>query len=438
MKRYLNVLVLFFLIGISALAEKQTSSDCAILNMKLNGVIGAATWDYLQRGINHAKEEKCKAIYLAVNSPGGSLQSTRLIVEAIMDSDIPFLCLISPAGGHAGSAGAIIMQACHMASGVSATNMGAATPILAQGSEVSDDLRRKMINDTVSWLEGIAKVRNRNLQFAKEIVTEARSITSEEATKIGALDFLSVSESDFFEKIKGKEIKVKNNLVVKLDTFQLKSYEQDLRYRVLELVADPEISYLLFIGSLALLYAEITHPGLIAPGVIGVMGLILSLISFHKLEVVWGGLGLLLFGIVLLIAELFVPSFGILGIGGIISFILGSLFLYDYEVTGYQLSLKLILPIAFMFTAIFLGLGFLFFKTLKRTVKDDDYIFSRSVFKILTLNEDKKSGQVEVNGDIWNFQSESTVTLADQLEYISRQGLTLKLKKAGAVKVTDK
>lgn len=422
------LVVCLFLVFNSFLSVKA-QEKCSLLNLKINGTIGAATWDYVQRGIHKAQEQKCQAIYLSMNSPGGSLQSTRLIVEAMLLSEIPFVCLISPAGGHAGSAGAIIMQACHVAAGLVATNLGAATPIMSQGNDIGQDLRKKMINDTVSWLEGIAKLRGRNLQFAKEIVTEAKALNSEEATKIGALDYIVSTESDFFEKLQSREIKVKDEKVVRLQDIHVQNFEQDLRYKVLDLVADPEISYLMFMGSLALLYAEITHPGLIAPGVIGGMGLILSLISFHKLDIVWGGLGLLLLGIGLLIAELFVSSFGILGIGGIVSFVLGSLFLYDYEVTGYQLPLSLILPITAIFAFIFLGLGFLFLKTLRKKVKGDDDVFAESKYKVVSLADDKKSGQVEVNGDIWTFFSEEEINTNDELIFVLRQGLKLKLKR---------
>lgn len=422
-------LITFLFLTLNSFKSVKAQESCSILNLKINGTIGAATWDYIQRGIHKAQEKKCKAIYLSMNSPGGSLQSTRLIVEAMLVSEIPFVCLISPSGGHAGSAGAIIMQACHVAAGLVATNLGAATPIMAQGNDIGQDLRKKMINDTVSWLEGIAKLRGRNLQFAKDIVTDAKAVTSEEATKIGALDYTAQTEFEFFEKLKAREIKVKSGMTVKLSDMQVQNFEQDLRYKVLELVADPEISYLLFMGSLALLYAEITHPGLVAPGVIGGVGLILSLISFHKLDVAWGGLGLLLLGIALLIAELFVPSFGILGVGGIVSFVLGSLFLYDYEMTGYQLPLTLILPIAVIFASVFLGLGFLFLKTWRKKVKDDDYVFTQSKYRLVTLCDDKKSGQVEVNGDIWSFFSEEEVKPDDELSFVLRQGLKLKLKR---------
>lgn len=426
LKGWLFTLVLLFQFLVFA---QENQSNCS-LALQIYGVIGASTFDYISRGLEVAQQKKCESIYLRVNTPGGSLESTRLIVEKILSSPIPFLCLITPAGGHAGSAGAILLQACHINGGVKTTNIGAATPILGTGGETPSDLRKKMINDSVSWLEGVTKLRNRNLTFSKEIITEAKSFTSEEAQKMGALDFVTQNETEFINLCKTREIKM-NDKTLTLNDIQLVEFVPDWRYKILNFFADPEIAYMIFMASLALLYVEFTNPGLIAPGVVGGIGLVMALVSFHKLDVSWGGVLLLFLGVAFLIAEMFVPSFGALGIGGIVSLVLGSLFLFDADKTGISLSLSVILPMVFLFAAVFLSLGWLALKTFKQKRKDsDEELLSQvgTVVKVLPVNGEFK-GQLEVAGETWNFVSLDKLSNGDQVKILKRNALELSVKK---------
>ncbi len=251
--------------------------------------IGAGTFDLIERVSEKAKIEKCDSIFMRINTPGGSLQSTRLITEHILASPVPFLCLISPAGGHAGSAGAIILQACHVSGGLTATNLGAATPVSGTGQEISPDLRNKLINDTVSWLEAMTDLRGRNQEFSKKIITEGKAVTTDEAVKMKALDYSATTEAEFLEKAAGHKYfdqeKVQHLVVVG----ELKEFAKDIRYKVIQWISEPEWAYLFFMGSLLLLYAEFSNPGLFVPGVAGAILMILSLIAFHKLEASLGG-----------------------------------------------------------------------------------------------------------------------------------------------------
>lgn len=423
----IKVLIFLFSLIVSKFAMAQNCTLAATID----DAIGASTFDYITRTIEASKQKGCHSILLRINTPGGSLHSTRLIVEQILASPVPFMCLITPQGGHAGSAGAIILQACHLNGAVKTTNIGAATPIIGTGQETPSDLRKKMINDTVSWLEGITKLRNRNLKFSKEIVTEAKSITSEEAHKIGALDFIADNEKDFLSLCRGKSVVINSNSIQILEG-DILEFLPDWRYKVLNFFADPEMSYMIFMGSLALLYLEFTNPGLIAPGVVGGIGLILSLISFHKLDVSWGGLLLLLLGIVFLIAEMFVPSFGALGIGGVIAMVLGSLFLFDAEKTGFTLSLSVILPFVFIIASVFLGLGWFTIKSIRQKTKDSDYDLTHAdgvVVSIRLSEADRCEGQVELAGETWNFYSNEQLKVGDHVSVIKREGLNLKIKK---------
>ncbi|HEX4922879.1 MAG TPA: hypothetical protein VFV50_02300, partial [Bdellovibrionales bacterium] len=303
-------------------ADQAKSGAACTLQMKVDGVIGPGTLDYLDRAYDEAKAQNCESLLLLINTPGGNLQSTRLIVERILNSPIPVLCLVYPSGAHAGSAGAIIMQACHVNGAVETTNMGAATPIDGGGADIGKDLRQKVLNDTISWVEGLAELRGRNKKFARDIVETAKVVTAKEALSIGAIDFVGEEVATFVKFAAGRTTKIANNKEPKkVATGQIKAFEPDFRYRLLELITHPQIAYLLFMISIGLLYFEITHPGMILPGVAGTLGLVLSLISFHLLDVRWGGLALLVLGLIFLIAEAFVPSFGALGVGGIIAFV---------------------------------------------------------------------------------------------------------------------
>lgn len=417
------------LILVVSLLSVFAQADCTTA-VTINEAISASTSDYLERAEKRSVENKCSSLYLRINTPGGSLQSTRLIVERILASPVPYLCLIAPRGGHAGSAGAIILQACHVNGGLTATNIGAATPILGTGEKTPDDLRKKLINDTVSWMEGVTKLRGRSLKFSKEIITEAKALSSEVAHAEGALDILASSELDFLQQARGRKVLIgEKKELSAVEIHDLREFVPDLRYKVLSFVADPEFAYLLFMGSLALLYVEITHPGLIAPGVIGGIGLVLSMVAFHKLDVTWGGLALILLGITFLIAEIFIPSFGALGIGGLIAVFVGSVFLFDAETTGYTLPLSLIISVVGVLGIFFLGLGYLAVKTLRMRTQDADAQMQSRDGVVMTVTNNGHSGQVEIIGEIWNFVSEDPLAPGDRVHITGRQGLTLNVKK---------
>lgn len=407
-----------------SISYAQEVSDTVIgesctLVATVDTAISAGTSDYLERAQKRAEEKNCGSILLRLNTPGGSLQSTRIIVENILASKIPYYCLITPQGGHAGSAGAIILQACHLNGGLNATNVGAATPVLGGGGEMPEDLRKKMINDTVSWLEGMTKLRGRNLEFSKEIVTEAKALSSEEAHKEKALDILAQTEEEFLKKAQEKGFSVG----------ELYEFPQDVRAKVLNFVADPEFAYLIFMGSLGLLYLELSHPGLIAPGVLGAMGLLLSLVAFHKMAVVWGGLGLILLGVIFLALEIFIPSYGILAIGGLVGIFLGSVFLFDTAATGYSLPVGLILSVVLVLGSFVLGMAYLALKSLRFKSGDSDSDLQANTGVVGSIQDDGNKGQVQILGEIWNFTSETPLQEGDKVHVLERTGLTLKVKK---------
>lgn len=425
-----KIIFVFFSFLIVFFAGQAKGADCA-LKAELTGVIGPASMDWLERVEKAADAQQCSAIFLKVNTPGGSLETTRMIVEKILSSSRPVLCLVGPSGAHAGSAGAIILQACHVNGAMPATNLGAATPIASGSRVLSEDLRRKIINDTIGLLDGLTSLRGRSQTFGREIVTEAKAVSADVAKKLGAIDDVSESEMKFLEFAKTRKVQVGSIKDVDISFSSVIDMPLDARFHLLSLVADPEMAYILLMGSLALLYFEVTHPGVIAPGVVGGIGLVVSLVALHKLNVEWGGLALLLLGLALLIAEAFVPAFGSLGIGGIISFILGSVFLFNPESTGgYRLPWRLILPTTLFLGGLMVGLAFLVVGTRRLKRKSGfDEIVGKTGLVVSLAEASGHDGQIEILGEIWNFNSEDVLHLKSRVRVVGHKGLTLHVRK---------
>ncbi len=408
-------------------SDTSAAESCGV-EVALTGAIGSLAFDRLERSLAKAESHQCKFILVTINTPGGSLVTTRKIVEVILASETAFLCLVAPQGGHAGSAGAIILQACHLNGALESTNLGAATPVSSSGEVVPEDMRKKLINDTVSWVEGLAQLRGRNTSFAREIITEAKAVSAKEAKELGAIDFVGTTKSEFLDFATKKPIALRADRSVSLKMGEIYPLDFGWRDRALELLTDPQFSYLLFMGSLGLIYFEITHPGTMVAGVVGGIGLVISLIAFHKLDVSVGGLLLLLLGIALLVAEAFLPSFGVFGVGGIVAFVLGSLFLFDPEKTGGQ-----ILPLATIIAAssglalIFLVLGWLSLNTvnLRKKTGGESLIGQNAV--VVEVFSGGKSGWVKVAGETWIAKSDYPLEVDKNYIIHSRDNLTLNL-----------
>lgn len=416
------VLFLFTFLSLKAFAE------CTVA-ITIQDTIGAATYDIFQRAAKEAEAKKCDSVFVRINTPGGHLSSTRLITELILSSERPFLCLISPVGGHAGSAGAIILQACHVSGGLTATNLGAATPISGSGQEMPQDLRNKLVNDTVSWLEAMTELRGRNKDFSKRIITEGKAVTTETAVKMKALDIAADNEAEFLAQAEGRKYLNGKREENKVAVGPIIEIAQDLRYKVLQFISEPELVYLLFMGAILLLYAEFSNPGLFVPGVTGAILLILSLISLHKLEANYGGIALMILGLGLWVAEVFITSKGILGIAGTLSFLLGSFLLFDPESTGLAIPLRLILTAGLFFGGISAALAFFAARSLRAPKHDYDEQMRIAKVRIMEVGPDQRTGRVEALGEIWNFESLDPITMQDEVTIQRRENLKLIIKK---------
>jgi membrane-bound serine protease (ClpP class) len=378
-----------------------------------------------------AEREKCSSILLLINTPGGGLESTRLVVESILSSPRPYLCLVAPSGGHAGSAGAIILQACHVNGALVGTNLGAATPV-SLGGNIPTDLRHKIMNDTTSWLDSLTALRGRNSQFGKDIIVDAKAVSAEEALKLKAIDFVGATPQDFLKFAEGRHVKLEGNREGVVKTGEVWALRLDLRYSILSFITDPEFAYMLLLGSFALIYFEITHPGLFLPGVAGAVGLVVALMALHRLDVEWGGLIFIFLGVGLMIAEMFLPTFGVVGLVGVGALFVGSLFLFDPVKTGYQLPYLLIVPVVIVFTAIIFLVAALVWRTRRVKKKGGIEDMLGLEARIRRVDAGGQSGQLEVHGETWTFESATALNVDERVKITGHRGLVLKVHKHGS------
>ncbi len=429
MNKVQQILLLLFVSiwgGTAAKAQQIRQGQCTV-EVSVSGVIGLSNYHRVLKSKEKAIKNKCSSVLVVVNTPGGSLETTRKIVTEILNSSVPFLCLVYPSGAHAGSAGAIILQACHVSGAVKATNIGAATPISGTGQDAGKDLRKKLINDTTSWLEGITQLRKRNQEFSKDIIVDAKAVSATEAHRLGAIDFLAESKLDFLSKSAGQKVSLAKSKQIEVQVGDLLKLNEGLKEKTLDLLADPQHAYMMFMASLGLLYFELTHPGVVAPGVIGAIGLVVSMVSLHKMEIEWGAFVLILLGLAFLVAEAFVPSFGMLGVGGGVALFLGSLFLFDPATTGYRLPYATILPIAILFTGFSLFIAHLAFKSRSYKSRSNEAILLESKGFVVEIKNNEY--WVEVNGERWKAKCDEDLQKGDQVLIKSINKLLLSVTK---------
>ncbi|RLE15548.1 MAG: nodulation protein NfeD, partial [Actinobacteria bacterium] len=343
-----------------------TAGQLAIV-LDVVGPIGPATADFVTGSLEKAAARNAEVVIIRMDTPGGLDASTRDIVKAILNSPVPVATLVTPSGARAASAGTYILYASHIAAMSPATNVGAATPVSIIGGQQPggkvesgeneedsepetdniDTMSRKAINDSVAYVRGLAAKHGRNADWAELAVREAASITSEEALKIGVIDLIAEDVGDLLEQIHGRTVEVQSrDRVMNTSSLLIEQLEPDWKSELLGVITSPTIAYMLLLIGVYGLFFEGYNPGAIFPGVIGAICLLIALYAFQLLPVNYAGFGLLILGILLMIGEAIAPSFGVLGIGGVIAVVIGSIILIDTDVPGFMISRPLIGAIA--------------------------------------------------------------------------------------------
>lgn len=400
MIRLIPYCLLFILIPGFLTAQK-------VISIKVDGSINPATAGYIADGIEKAHSEKAECLLVHLNTPGGLLKSTRVIVSNILDSPVPVIVYVSPGGAHAGSAGVFITMAAHVAAMAPGTNIGAAHPVAIQ-SVLDSTMNEKATNDAAAFIRTIAEKRNRNLEWAEEAVRRSVSITETEAIKSRVIDIIAVNEKDLLEQLDGRSVTLNSGGQV-LRTKNATVEKHNMRFidRLLDLLSDPNIAYILLMLGMYGVMFELFNPGAILPGVVGVISLVLAFYSMHTLPVNYAGLALIIFGIILFLLEIKIVSNGLLALGGIVSLVLGSMMLIrsDSSLEFLRISRGLIIGAAIVTAAFFLfvvGVGIRAQKGKAVTGAEGMYGFVGEVIDHLN-----PSGTVMVQGEIWNAESVS-------------------------------
>jgi membrane-bound serine protease (ClpP class) len=390
--------------GLVSQTEENTIVKRVVV-ISVDGSINPSSAEYINSGIKSAREKNAECLIIKLNTPGGLLKSTRIIVTDILDSEIPVVVFVYPGGSQAASAGVFITLAGHIAAMAPGTNIGAAHPVSLQGEQDSI-MNEKATNDAAAFIRTISEKRARNIQWAEDAVRKSLSITETEALKGKVIDIIAISVQDLLEKIHGKEISLSLGKKV-LDTknAEVINIEMNFKQKILGLLSDPNIAYILFMIGLYGIMFELYNPGAIFPGVIGGISLIVAFYSLHTLPVNYAGLALIIFAVILFIAEIKVVSHGLLSIGGVISLILGSIMLIDTESTleVIKISWQVILVIVILTTAFFIfAIGFGIKAQSRKPTTGIEGIIGEIGETISNLEPE---GQIRVHGELWNAES---------------------------------
>ncbi len=398
-------LIIFALFPIFILTARAFGLQTVYV-ITLDATINPATADFIHQNIQHAVEADAECLVIRLNTPGGLLKSTRVIVTDLLTSKLPVVVYVSPSGSQSASAGTFITLAAHVAAMSPGTNIGAAHPVGLQGGEKDSIMNEKATNDAAAFIRTISEKRHRNVQWAEDAVRLSISITETEALKDSVIDLIAVSVKDLLEKIDGRVVDV-NGVKTTLHTKEadVVSIEMDWKHKILDILSDPNVAYIFFMLGLYGLLLELYNPGSILPGVVGVISIIIAFYSMHTLPINYAGLALILFGIILFIAEIKITSYGMLSVAGVISLFLGSIMLIDSETSLEFISISwgVIIPAVLITAAFFIfAIGFGIKAQRRKPVTGNEGIVGEIGETITDLNPD---GQVRVHGEIWNATS---------------------------------
>ena len=409
------------------LAALAAPADAAqpVSTIKLDGVISPVTVRLVEAALTRAQAERAGVLVIELDTPGGLERSMRAICQRLLNAEIPVVVYVSPTGARAASAGVFITMAAHVAAMAPATNIGAAHPV-ALGGGVDKESMKKIENDAAAFVRTIATERGRDADWAEKAVRQSVSITEREALKLRVIDVVADSIPDLLAKIHGRTVKTSKGAVTLATKGAVaKAIDIGLRDRFLNIITDPNVAYvLMMLGTLGLIF-ELSNPGAILPGVVGGISLILAFFAFQSLPINFAGMLLILFAIVLFIAEVKVVSHGVLAIGGVVAMALGSLMLYDEPEAGFRVSWLVIIPTVAVTAGIFVFALTAGVRALsQRPQLGAEALMGATGTAYGALSGE---GQIKLQGEIWRAVTDQPIPDGTPVRVVGINGLTLRV-----------
>lgn len=424
------------------------------LTLEIDGAIGPAAEDYLRHGLARAREREASLLVLQIDTPGGLDTSMRGMVKDILSSPVPVATFVAPRGARAASAGTYILYASHVAAMAPATNLGAATPVQIggmptpgkpeqpekkpkddkEGQQAEDEsppaspdtMTRKQVHDAAAYLRSLAQFRQRNIEWAEKAVRESVSLPAEDALRLNVIDLIATDVADLLRQLDGRKLTTTaGERVLETKGAIVEAFEPDWRMRLLAVITDPNVALILMMLGIWGLFFELNNPGFVLPGVVGAISLLLALFAFRLLPVNYAGLLLILFGVACMIAEAFLPSFGSLGIGGLVAFVFGSLMLIDTEAPGFGVSLPLLVAIG-VASALLLGLvGNLALRARRQPTVSGRELMLGSSAEVVSWQDG--AGWARLEGELWQVRADAALAPGQRVRVVGADGLTLRV-----------
>jgi membrane-bound serine protease (ClpP class) len=395
----------------------------------VEGAIGPATADFVRRAIEKAATDGTQLVVLRIDTPGGLDSAMREIIKAILASPVPVASFVAPSGARAASAGTFILYASHIAAMAPGTNLGAASPVSLMGGgggekdgkKGEDTMTKKVTNDAVAYIRGFAQMRHRNADWAEQAVREAVSLPAEEALKLRVIDYIAADVPALLTQLDGKTVDKK---VLHVAGAAIQQVQSDWRTEFLAIITNPSVAYLLILVGVYGLLFEFMNPGLVMPGVVGVIALLIAAYALHLLPVNYAGLALMLLGIGFMVAEAFFPAYGSLGIGGLIAFVVGSIMLIEEKnLPGFEIPYALIGGVAVASAGFLIfALGMLLRAHRRPVVTGREQMIGASGE---ALEDFEGEGWARVRGESWRVRAPGAVRRGDRVRVTAMEGLVL-------------
>jgi membrane-bound serine protease (ClpP class) len=427
-----SLFAFFWAMGVVLGSPVQADKAVAplVIEARVEGAITPATASYLKEALQFAEKSKASAFLITLDTPGGLLEATREIVQDMLAAKVPTLVYVSPSGARAGSAGVFITLAADVAGMAPGTHIGAAHPVGPMGGDIEGDMKKKIENDAAAWARSLAQNQGRNANWAEKAVRESASIPVQEALKEHVIDFIADDTSAFLTMADGRTVLVGNEKqVLHVKGAQVKAYEMSSRHQLVQWLSNPNLLYLLMLLGFLGLFIEFQFPGVILPGLLGVLCLAL-VFGVQILPVNWLGVLLVLGAVALFIAEIYITSFGLLSLGGIALFIAGSYLLFDVPGSSLGVEPTMIWILAFTFALIFLAIGYVLLRAKRQGPTSSTDAMKGEVVRVYERITPETPGTVELQGSFWTAHAKETFEPGDEVVVDHLEGAQVYVTKA--------